>query len=95
MNTAQKPASDIGWLLASPTFQAVLGVLILLAVCWIVVYVMARWRESNTQDVPLDEQVRKNFEEMRSGGDINDAEFRKLTSLLEEKPCRHSSSKEN
>ncbi len=88
MNTAQKPVSGIGWLLYSPTFQAILGVLILLAVCSLAVYFMARLRESNTQDVPLDELVRKNFEEMRSGGDISDAEFRKLTSLLEEKPRR-------
>jgi len=91
MNTAQKPVTGIGWLLYSPTFQAVLGVLILLAVCWLAIYVMARLRESNTQDEPLDEVVLKNFEEMRSGGDISDAEFRKLTSLLEEKPRRSSS----
>jgi len=30
--------------------------------------------------------VKKNFEEMRSGGDISDTEFRKITSLLAEKP---------
>ena len=95
MNTAPKPASDIGWLLSNSTFQAVLGVLILLAVCWAAIYFMARLRESNTQDVPLDDLVRKNFEEMRSGGDISDAEFRKLTSLLEEKPRRPSSPNEN
>ncbi len=95
MNTAQTPLSGIGWLLYSSTFQAVLGVLILLAVCSLAIYVMSRLRESNTQDVPLDQLVRKNFEEMRSGGDISDAEFRKLTSLLEEKPRRPPSQNES
>ena len=86
MNTAQNPVTGIWKLLASPTLQTVLGVLILLAVCWLTIYVMARWRDSNSQDVPLDDLLRKNFEEMRSGGDISDAEFRNITSLLEEKP---------
>jgi len=45
--------------------------------------------------VPLDNLVRKNFEEMRSGGEISETEFRNITSLLEEKPCRASSSIEN
>ena len=95
MNTAQNPGpgiwgADIWTLLFTPTFQAVLGILILLAVCWLAIYVMARLRDSNTQDVPLHDLVQKNFEEMRSGGDISDVEFRKITSLLAEKPRRPS-----
>lgn len=100
MNTAQNPGPGIGWtgiwnLLSSPTFQAVLGVLILLAVCWLAINVMARLRDSNTQDVPLHDLVQKNFEEMRSGGYISDVEFRKITSLLAEKPRRPSLPTEN
>ncbi len=90
MNTAQEPASGIWKLLSSSTFQATLGVLIVLAVCWLAIYVMARLRDSNTQDDPLDDLVRKNFEEMRSGGTLTDAEFRNITSLLAEKPRRPS-----
>ena len=90
MNTAQEPASGIWKLLSSSTVQATLGVMIVLAVCWLAIYVMARLRDSNTQDVPLDDLIRKNFEEMRSGGTLTDAEFRNITSLLEEKPCRPS-----
>ncbi len=90
MNTAQSPETGIWKLLSSPTLQTVLGVLILLAVCWLAIYVMARLRDSNNQDVAVDDLLRKNFEEMRSGGDISDAEFRNITSLLEEKPCRPS-----
>ena len=90
MNTAQERASGIWKLLSSSTVQATLGVMIVLAVCWLAIYVMARLRDSNTQDVPLDDLIRKNFEEMRSGGTLTDAEFRNITSLLEEKPCRPS-----
>ncbi len=95
MNTARNPAFGMGKLLSSPTSQAVLGVLVLLAVCWLAIYVMSRLRGSNTQDVPLDDLVRKNFEEMRSGGYISDAEFRNITSLLEEKPRWPSSPNKN
>ena len=95
MNTAQNPAFGIGKLLSSPTFHAVLGVLVLLAVCWLAIYVMSRLRGSNTQGVPIDDLVRKNFEEMRSGGYISDAEFRNITSLLEGKSRRLSFPIEN
>jgi len=95
MNTAQEPASGIWKLLSGSTVQAALGVLIVLAVCWLAIYVMARLRDSNTQDVPLDDLIRKNFEEMRSGGTLSDAEFRNITSSLEEKPRRSSLPTEN
>ena len=95
MNTAQNPPVGIWKLLSSSTFQAALGVLIVVAVCWVAVYVMARWRDSNKHDVPIDDLLRKNFEEMRSGGEISETEFRNITSLLEENPRRNSSSIEN
>jgi hypothetical protein len=90
MNPAQKPGSGIWDLLSNSTVQAVLGVLILLTVCSIALYVLSKLRDSNTQDVPMDELIRKNFEEMRSGGDINEAEFRNIASLLAEQPRRSS-----
>jgi hypothetical protein len=95
MNTAQNPSTGIWKLLSSSTFQAALGVLIVLAVCWLAFYVMSRLRDSNRQDVPMDDLLRKNFEEMRSGGEISETEFRNITSLLEEKPRRHFSSIDN
>lgn len=91
MNTAQKPNSEFSGLLSSPSVQAVLGILILMAVCSIAFYLLSKWRDSNTQDVPMDELMRKNFEEMRSEGDINEAEFRNISSLLQEPPRRPSS----
>ncbi|MEQ1825347.1 MAG: hypothetical protein ABL921_05350 [Pirellula sp.] len=83
MNTAQSPASSLSGMLSNSTVQSVLGVLIVLAVCSIAYYWLSKLRDSTTQDVAMDELLRKNFEEMRSGGDINDAEFRNIASLLE------------
>ena len=90
MNPAQNASSGIWHLLSNPTVQSVLSVLILLTVCSIAIYVVSKLRDSNTQDVPMDELLRKNFEEMRSGGDINEAEFRNIASLLAEPPRRSS-----
>ena len=90
MNTAQNPGSAIWGLLQSSTFQAVLGVLILLTMCSIAIRLVSRLRDSNTQDDQSGELLRKNFEEMRSGGDINEEEFRNITSLLAEPPRRSS-----
>jgi len=90
MNTAQKPTFGIWEALSTPTVQAVLGLLILLAVCAIAFYVLSKLRDSNSQDVPMDQLLRKNFEEMQSGGYINEAEFRNITSLLGEPPRRYS-----
>ena len=90
MNTAQKSGSALWILLANPIVQSVLGVLILLTVCAFAISQLSKLRDSNTQDAPLDEMLRKNFEEMRSEGVINDAEFRNITSLLVEPPRRSS-----
>lgn len=82
MNTAPNSTTWIWSLVSSSTFQSVLGVLILLTVCGIAISLLSKLRDSNTQDAPLDEMLRKNFEEMRSEGDINEQEFRKIKSLL-------------
>jgi len=95
MNTAQISLIANGSFLSSSSFQAVLAVLILLAVCWVAFYVMSRLRDSNTEDEPLDQVVRKNFEEMRSEGYITDKEFRNINSLIEEKPRRLSLPRSN
>jgi hypothetical protein len=90
MITARNLGSGIEGLLSNSTFQAVLGVLILLAVCAIAVRLLSRLRDSNSQDAPVDEMLRKNFEEMKSGGYIDEAEFRNIASLLAESPRRTS-----
>lgn len=56
----------------------------MLIVSAIAVYYLAKLRDSNTETQQLDELIRKNFEEMRSEGDIDEQEFRKIKSLLRE-----------
>jgi uncharacterized membrane protein len=90
MNTAPLTSSSNWGLLANPVVQSVLGILILMIVCSIAFYVVSKLRDSNNQDVLTDEQLRKNFEEMRSGGYINESEFRNIASLLAEQPRRSS-----
>ena len=91
MMTARNVGSGIWGLLSNSTFQAALGVLILLAVCAIALRLLSRLRDSNSQDAPMDELLRKNFEEMKSGGYIDEAEFRNIASLLAESPRRSPS----
>jgi hypothetical protein len=90
MNTAPNSTTWIWSLVSSSTFQSVLGILILLTVCGIAISLLSKLRDSNTQDAPLDEMLRKNFEEMRSEGVINEAEFRNIASLLAESPGKSS-----
>lgn len=91
MMTARNVGSGIWGLLSNSTFQAALGVLILLTVCAIALRLLSRLRDSNSQDAPVDELLRKNFEEMKSGGYIDEAEFRNIASLLAESPRRSPS----
>jgi hypothetical protein len=88
MKSAPDAAFGLWQYLSDPTVQSVLGILILLAVCSVAFHLLSRLRDSTKQDVPMDELLRKNFEEMRSGGDINEAEFRNIASLLAEQPRR-------
>ena len=90
MNTSHNLGSVIRNLLSSPTVQSVLGVLILLTVCTVAIRLLSRLRDSNTEGDQTVEQLQKNFEEMRSGGYIDEAEFRNIASLLAESPRRSS-----
>ncbi len=62
--------------------QAVLGVLALLVVCSIAFFALSRFRDSTAEDSPLSQLLEKNFEEMRTEGDIDAQEFRKIRALL-------------
>jgi len=84
MNTAPDPWSSFAAFASDPVVQSVLGVLVLLIVSAIAVYYLAKLRDSNTETQQLDELIRKNFEEMRSEGDIDEQEFRKIKALLRE-----------
>lgn len=71
-------------LLSRTYVQAGLSVLGLMIVCAIAYFLLARLRDlsSNTHDSTA--HLLKNFEEMRQEGDIDEAEFRNIQTLLKE-----------
>lgn len=84
MNTTSSAPIESGvWeLLSHPALQAILGVLVLMAVSFIAYQALAKLRGSNKEDGQLTDLLQKNFEEMRSEGDISEAEFRKISASL-------------
>jgi len=62
--------------------QAIAGGLVLLVVSLIALYGLSRLRSINAHNLQIEELVRRNFEEMRTEGDLNDQEFRKIEALL-------------
>ena len=60
-----------------------LGVIGLVAVSMFALYVLLRLRRINAHNLQIDAMVRKNFEEMRTEGDLDEQEFRKIQALLE------------
>ncbi|MCU0717462.1 MAG: hypothetical protein MUD03_15190 [Pirellula sp.] len=84
MNTTSSAPIQTGvWdLLSHPALQAILGVLVLMAVSFIAYQALAKLRGSTKEDGQLADLLQKNFEEMRSEGDISEAEFRKISASL-------------
>lgn len=68
--------------LQDPVVQIIVGLVLLLAVSLIALYGLSRLRSINAHNLQIDDIVRKNFEEMRTEGDLNDQEFRKIEALL-------------
>ena len=65
-----------------PVVQTITGVLVLVVVSLIALYGLSRLRSINAHNLQIEDIVRKNFEEMRTEGDLNDQEFRKIEALL-------------
>lgn len=63
--------------------QLTLGLIGLVTVSLIALYVLLRLRRINAHNLQIDAMVRKNFEEMRTEGDLDEQEFRKIQALLE------------
>jgi hypothetical protein len=82
MNTAPDRWASASALFSDPVIQAVLGLLILSIVTMVAYFALSKLRDSNTKDRSITRLLEKNFEEMRSEGDINEQEFRKIKSLL-------------
>jgi uncharacterized membrane protein len=68
--------------LSQSTVQAVLGILILLVLSVVAYYALAKLRGSSSEDTEFVDSLEKNFEEMRSGGDISEAEYRRISASL-------------
>lgn len=86
MNTALDRWLSADALFTNTVFQAVLGLLVLSLVTIAAYFVLAKLRDSNMKDQPITDLLEKNFEEMRSEGDIDDQEFRKIKALLSGRP---------
>lgn len=82
MNTALDRWSSTSAFFSDSVVQAVIGLVVLAIICGIAYFALAKLRDSNTEDVQLADVIQKNFEEMRSEGDIDDQEFRKIKALL-------------
>lgn len=77
-------------LLSQPTVRAGLAVGILFVVVYAAIQVVSRLRPSNIKaDTSVDE-LAQNFEEMRLEGDIDEAELRKIKTVLERSQDSHS-----
>ncbi|MFO0922140.1 MAG: hypothetical protein U0905_06570 [Pirellulales bacterium] len=68
--------------LTGSTVQAILSVVALAAICTVAYFIVLKLRDSSLNDQRLDDEALKNLEEMRQQGDISDAEYRKIQSVL-------------
>ncbi|MFN7875220.1 MAG: hypothetical protein ACK5PB_07885 [Pirellula sp.] len=69
--------------LSQSVVQAILGILILLIVSVVAYYTLLKLRGSSIDNTETLELIRKNFEEMRSEGDISEAEYRRISASLQ------------
>lgn len=70
-------------LLSRSYVQAGLSILGLMIVSMAAYFVLSRLRDLSTDDHALSTELKKNFEEMRREGDIDEKEFRNIQSLLD------------
>ncbi|MFK7735514.1 MAG: hypothetical protein AB8B50_05790 [Pirellulaceae bacterium] len=69
-------------ILQQPTVQAVLSIAVVLALIYAAIVIVGRLRPSTIKADTSVEDLAANFEEMRLEGDIDDAELRKIKSVL-------------
>ena len=69
-------------LLSRSYVQAGLSILGLMIVSLAAYFVLSRLRDLSTDDHALSTDLKKNFEEMRREGDIDEKEFRNIQSLV-------------
>ena len=72
------------WLTSTPA-QLALGIVVLLVLCFAAYRYVLSLRDLSNGDISLADEVARNFEEMRLGGDLSEAEFRNIQSVLGKK----------
>jgi hypothetical protein len=82
MNTAPDRWASANAFFSDPVIQAVLGLLVLSMVTMVAYFALSKLRDSNIKDRSTTHLLEENFEEMRSEGDIDEQEFRKIKALL-------------
>lgn len=85
MNQASPLWSKFQEFFSDPVVQVVVGLVGLVSVSLIAFYGLSRLRRINAHNLQIDALVKRNFEEMRSGGVLDDQEFRKIEALLANK----------
>jgi len=71
-------------ILATPAARAVLAIAVLAILTTIGYYFVRNYRDRIDQDIPGPDDHLDNFQEIHSQGDISDAEFRTIETVLEE-----------
>jgi uncharacterized membrane protein len=73
-------------ILSQPSVRAILGISVVLFVCWLGFLLVARLRDFSKQDRLQSPDLLTNFKEMHLEGDISEAEFRRIRAVMEEEP---------
>ena len=71
-------------ILATPAARAVLAITVLAILTTIAYYVVRNYRDRIDQDIPGPDDHLDNFQEIHTKGDISDAEFRTIETVLED-----------
>lgn len=88
MDAASFSCSSLIAFLTDSVSQTVTGVVVLVVVSLVALYGLSRLRSINAHNLQIEDVVRKNFEEMRTEGDLNEQEFRKIEALLSKNTLR-------
>jgi hypothetical protein len=67
------------------TWPFLVSVLVIGISAGFAIWLLLRWRERNKDETKSPQSYLKDFEEMRLGGDLSEAEYRNIRSLLDGK----------
>lgn len=86
MERANQPWNYFPSFLDDPVVKTLIGIVLLVIVSLIALYGLSRLRSINAHNLQIEEALRRNFQEMRTEGDLDDQEFRKIEALLARNP---------